>query len=42
MGGANADIDVQTSVTGLANVLEAKAGAGGHEYLDYQGKTLGW
>jgi NAD(P)-dependent dehydrogenase (short-subunit alcohol dehydrogenase family) len=42
MGGANADIDVQTSVTGLADVLEAKAGAGGHEYLDYRGKTLAW
>jgi NAD(P)-dependent dehydrogenase (short-subunit alcohol dehydrogenase family) len=42
MGGANADIDVQTSVTGLANVLESKAGAGGHEFLDYTGKTLPW
>jgi NAD(P)-dependent dehydrogenase (short-subunit alcohol dehydrogenase family) len=42
MGGPNADIDVQTSVTGLADVLEAKAGAGGHEYLDYRGKTLAW
>jgi len=42
MGGANADIDVETSVRGLADVLEKKLGAGGHEYLDYTGKTLPW
>ncbi|OYV38385.1 MAG: short-chain dehydrogenase [Rhodospirillales bacterium 20-64-7] len=42
MGGPNADIDVETSVTGLADVLQAKAGAGGHEFLDYRGTTLPW
>jgi len=42
MGGAGADIDVATSVKGMADVLEAKAGSGGHEYLDYRGKTIPW
>jgi NAD(P)-dependent dehydrogenase (short-subunit alcohol dehydrogenase family) len=41
MGGDGADIDVATSVTGLANVLEAET-APGHRYLDYTGKTLPW
>ena len=42
MGGPNADIDVATSVRGIAEVLESKAGAGGHAFVDYQGKTLPW
>jgi NAD(P)-dependent dehydrogenase (short-subunit alcohol dehydrogenase family) len=42
MGGAHADIDVATSVKGMADVLEAKAGAGGHEFLNYKGETLPW
>jgi NAD(P)-dependent dehydrogenase (short-subunit alcohol dehydrogenase family) len=42
MGGPNADIDVATSVSGLANVLAAQAGAGGHRFLDYTGKMLPW
>jgi NAD(P)-dependent dehydrogenase (short-subunit alcohol dehydrogenase family) len=42
MGGDGADIDVATSVKGLADVLEAKAGSGKHEYLDYRGKTIPW
>ncbi len=42
MGGANADIDVETSVTGLADVLEAQAGAGGHQFLNYKGETVPW
>jgi NAD(P)-dependent dehydrogenase (short-subunit alcohol dehydrogenase family) len=41
MGGEGADIDVATSVTGLANVLEAET-APGHRYLDYTGRTLPW
>lgn len=41
MGGAGADIDVATSVTGLADVIEAET-APGHRYLDYAGKTLPW
>jgi NAD(P)-dependent dehydrogenase (short-subunit alcohol dehydrogenase family) len=42
MGGAGADIDVPTSVKGIADVLEAKAGSGKHEYLDYRGQTIPW
>ena len=42
MGGMNADIDVETSVTGIADLLEAKAGAGGHHFLDYKGNTIPW
>jgi NAD(P)-dependent dehydrogenase (short-subunit alcohol dehydrogenase family) len=42
MGGEHADIDVATSVKGMADVLEAKAGAGGHEFLNYKGETLPW
>jgi NAD(P)-dependent dehydrogenase (short-subunit alcohol dehydrogenase family) len=42
MGGANADIDVPTSVKGMADVLEVKAGSGKHEYLDYRGQTIPW
>jgi NAD(P)-dependent dehydrogenase (short-subunit alcohol dehydrogenase family) len=42
MGGQGADIDVATSVRGLADVLIHKAGSGKHEYLDYAGKTIPW
>jgi NAD(P)-dependent dehydrogenase (short-subunit alcohol dehydrogenase family) len=42
MGGANADIDVETSVKGMVDVLEAQAGAGGHQFLNYKGETLPW
>ncbi|KAB7644829.1 SDR family oxidoreductase [Polymorphobacter fuscus] len=41
MGGDGADIDVATSVAGLADVLESRPAAG-HHYLDYTGKTLPW
>jgi NAD(P)-dependent dehydrogenase (short-subunit alcohol dehydrogenase family) len=42
MGGTHADIDVETSVTGIADVLEAQAGTGGHHFVDYKGKTIPW
>jgi len=42
MGGQGADIDVKTSVSGLVDVLEAKAGSHKHEYLDYRGQTIPW
>ena len=42
MGGSGADIDVATSVKGIADVLESKAGSKTHEYLDYRGKTIPW
>ena len=42
MGGADADIDVATSVTGMADVIAARLGQSGTAYLDYTGKTLDW
>jgi NAD(P)-dependent dehydrogenase (short-subunit alcohol dehydrogenase family) len=42
MGGANADIDVETSVSGIADVLDAKMGRGVHEFVDYKGDILPW
>ena len=42
MGGAGADIDVETSVTGLADVIAARLGQPGAHYLDYRGQTLAW
>jgi NAD(P)-dependent dehydrogenase (short-subunit alcohol dehydrogenase family) len=42
MGGPHADIDVETSVRGLANVLESKASSHVHEFLDYKGETIPW
>lgn len=41
MGGSGADIDVTTSVRGLADVVLANRGTG-HKYLDYKGDTLPW
>jgi len=41
MGGSGADIDVATSVAGIADVLEADHGAG-QRYVDYTGKELAW
>jgi NAD(P)-dependent dehydrogenase (short-subunit alcohol dehydrogenase family) len=41
MGGDGADIDVATSVKGLADVITTDT-APGHRYLDYTGKTLPW
>ncbi|NEU10644.1 SDR family oxidoreductase [Methylobacterium sp. BTF04] len=42
MGGADADIDVPTSVTGMTDVLEGHLGQTGCVYVDYTGKTLDW
>ncbi len=42
LGGPEAPLDVETSARGMADVLEARAGAGGHEFLDYRGKIVPW
>jgi len=42
MGGPGADIDVATSVKGLADVVEHAVGAHQEAYLDYAGKELPW
>ncbi len=42
MGGANAPVDVPTSVRGLADVIARQDGKAGVAYLDYQGNKLPW
>lgn len=42
MGGDGADIDVDTSVTGMADQLAAKAGALAHLFVDYSGREIAW
>ncbi|WP_309628327.1 SDR family NAD(P)-dependent oxidoreductase [Brevundimonas sp.] len=42
MGGANADIDVETSVTGMADQLTANLGANAHRFIDYSGQEIAW
>ncbi|GAB6844491.1 NAD(P)-dependent dehydrogenase (short-subunit alcohol dehydrogenase family) [Methylorubrum rhodinum] len=42
MGGAEADLDVGTSVAGMVTVIEAFAGRRDVAYLDYRGETLAW
>jgi hypothetical protein len=42
MGGAGADLDVATSVRGLADVIEARHGHPGSVFLDYSGAELAW
>lgn len=42
MGGPGADIDVETSVTGMADIIERRLGEKGCLYLDYRGETLPW
>lgn len=42
MGGPNADIDVQTSVAGMADQLAANIGADAHRFIDYSGKDIAW
>ncbi|WP_410012446.1 SDR family oxidoreductase [Sodalis sp. RH24] len=41
-GRVAAEIDVLTSVTGVADVVEHYRHSGQHLYLDYQGKPLPW
>ena len=42
MGGAGADLDVKTSVRGLADVIMARRGTPGSAFLDYSGAELPW
>lgn len=42
MGGEAAPLDVDTSVKGLLDQVEAHAGRGGQFYVDYQGTTIHW
>ena len=42
MGGENAYIDVETSVRGLVDQVNAYTGKGGHHFVDYKGDTIAW
>ncbi len=42
MGGANAPLDIATSVTGLANVMEQRWGQKKPAFVDYQNKEIPW
>lgn len=42
MGGPGADIDVATSTAGMVSQLQALAGKGGLQFIDYTGRTLPW
>jgi len=42
MGGAEAPLDVATSVAGIADVIEKRAGTKIHAFVDYQGAELPW
>lgn len=42
MGGADAPLDVETSVSGIADVIEQRWGEGGHIFVDYRNQPLPW
>ena len=42
MGGPGAPLDIPTSVRGLADVLERRAGTKTHVFVDYQDREIPW
>ena len=42
LGGPAAPLTAGQSIPGVAGTIEAQAGKGGLQYLDYQGKTVCW
>lgn len=42
MGGEGADIDVETSVTGMAEQLATAAGRHDHRFVAYDGREIAW
>lgn len=42
MGGPDAPLDIETSVRGLADVLDARQGSGGQAFVDYQNRIIPW
>ena len=42
MGGEHADLDVATSVKGIADVIAERRSKAGSAFLDYSGAALGW
>ncbi len=42
MGGAGADLDVPTSVRGIADTIAAREGSGGVAFVNYQNSDMPW
>jgi NAD(P)-dependent dehydrogenase (short-subunit alcohol dehydrogenase family) len=42
LGGPAAPLTISQSIPGVADTIQAQAGKGGLQYLDYQGKTVAW
>ena len=42
MGGPSARLDVETSMRGVADAIEARSGQAGLRYVNYQGVTVQW
>ena len=42
LGGSGAPLTVDQSIPGVADTIEAQAGRGGLQYLDYRGQTVAW
>ena len=42
LGGSAAPLTIDQSVPGVADTIEAQAGRGGLQYLDYRGQTVAW
>jgi len=42
MGGPNASLDIETSITGVVDAMMQRSGAGGVTYVNYQNQILPW
>jgi NAD(P)-dependent dehydrogenase (short-subunit alcohol dehydrogenase family) len=42
LGGSGAPLTIDQSIPGVADTIEAQAGQGGLQYLDYRGQTVPW
>jgi NAD(P)-dependent dehydrogenase (short-subunit alcohol dehydrogenase family) len=42
LGGPGARLTIGESIPGVVDTIEAQAGKGGLQYLDYQGQTVAW
>ncbi|MDX2158361.1 MAG: SDR family oxidoreductase [Hyphomicrobiaceae bacterium] len=42
MGGPGAPLDIETSVKGVTDVLEHRAGSGGTAFVDYRNEVIPW
>jgi len=42
MGGPGAPLDIETSVTGVSDMLQTRAGTGGQAFVDYRNQIIPW